>query len=162
MDGDAEDGEVFLVTHRGAVFLRACLTRPHPGVAWARVTLGLWRLARKRLEWEPVAYLHLRTVESLTGSTDLHDLDVVICGAFGAQEFLCCNEQVHPKTATQGTPLSTFLLGFNLDTGEWELLHHNLTRGAYWNRDSDSIATPMELSPHLFLSQTHSCSLTDY
>lgn len=112
---------VHLVAHRDAVFFVAGFVRVLQGTDGARVGAGVWRLARQRLEREPVAALHVADLVRLTGSREWSGC-AVVAGASGVREWLCCR--------VEADDWARFELGFfHLGTGNWELLHREEQQG---------------------------------
>lgn len=122
------------------------------------VVCGVWRLARgrdgNRMEWEPVARLDMDEVERVTGLLFGEDKDTNIfdlCDAYGARELLCCLALVHHFGYTTDGSFScgstmSLLLGFNLDTLQWELV---CEPGAEYSGACTMSSMAVELRPGL-------------
>lgn len=145
-----------LVTHRGAVFLVVGLERASMGASvpvevmlQCDVGVRVWRLVRERNVWEPVARLGPAVAQRLTSVVErVLDDDLRLVEASGVREFLCC----HVRLRTM-----KFMVGVNLDTGGWELIHREPSLLCTELEREDFVSTSyraakmVELRPDLFL-----------
>lgn len=146
-------GHNYMLAHRGAVYFAKHL-RMYPGVD---LVLAVWRLARARLQWEPVARLDVADLLCLgfrlrTWRTDGQH-GCYVWGACGVQKLLW----FHVEEGVDMEAQRRAVLGLDLETGEWQVVHreqdllHGLVQKAECVMDSGNVSRPIELRHDLFL-----------
>lgn len=154
-----------LVAHRGALFYvghLVCWDGQLRSPCRPPVVCGVWRLAadqQRNKKWVEVARLEVEEVKRLMGlrfaGSEYHHLDFYSCDfcgfrSYGLRELLCCSLVRVRCTQVNGSDCRLLvLLGFNLDTGQWELVHE------LQHPEKDGVVcmpSAVDLRPDLYMS----------
>lgn len=116
--------QVYLTEHRGILYFVAA--------PWTNnIVCAIWRLAWRDgglMQWEGVALLKEEQLQKLTARTSFRHLELT--SAYGVNAILCCQvgarvedfDSDDPDAYSYEIPYDTWLVGFNLNTLEWQLM----------------------------------------